>query len=93
MDVQWKIREAKQRELDERYKKIEVLQSRFVEFNDTRKVRAVTGKFKRITEGKLVNSAGGLIVNTEGIKGTWKKQFSNERRPTSPFRLTRDLIT
>lgn len=72
-DIQRKIREAKQKELDEKCREIEDLQSRFDEFNVHRKVREVTGKFKTKTVGKLVDDNGELIVDREDIKDTWEK--------------------
>jgi len=53
--------------LDEKCQKIEVLQSRFDEFNEHRKVKEVTGKFKKKNVEKLVNDVGEVIVECDEV--------------------------
>jgi len=48
------IREAKQKEMEEKFHEIETLH---------KKVREITGKYKKRTVGKLVNDNGELIVD------------------------------
>uniref|UniRef100_A0A8D8Z4U1 Craniofacial development protein 2 n=1 Tax=Cacopsylla melanoneura TaxID=428564 RepID=A0A8D8Z4U1_9HEMI len=76
-DIQRKIREAKQKELDEKCHEIERLQQKYDEFNVHKKVREITGKYKKRTVGKLVNDNGDLIVDQESIKNTWRTYIQN----------------
>lgn len=71
-EIQTRIREAKQKEIDEKCREIEILQSRFDDFNVHKKVREITGKIKKKVVGKLINERGELIVDKEDIKATWK---------------------
>jgi len=49
----------------------------FDDFNVHKKVREITGKYKKRTVGKLVNDNGELIVDQGSIKDTWKEYIEN----------------
>jgi len=60
--VKAKIRETKQRELEEKYSEIEKFQERFDSFNVHRKVKELTEKAKsRLT--RLIVNDGHVIIN------------------------------
>jgi len=72
-DIQKTVREAKQKELDEKCQEIETLQSRFDEFNVHRKVRKVTAEFNKKKVSKLYRRA---------------VSYSNSRLSTEDARIT-----
>uniref|UniRef100_A0A8D8Q762 Craniofacial development protein 2 n=1 Tax=Cacopsylla melanoneura TaxID=428564 RepID=A0A8D8Q762_9HEMI len=76
-ELQRKIREAKQKEIDEKCRDIEILQERYDEFNVHKKVREITGRFKKKVVGKLLNDKGELLVDKDDIKTTWKSYIEN----------------
>lgn len=76
-ELQRKIREAKQKELEEKCQEIEDLQRKYDEFNVHKKVREITGKHKKKVVGKLLNDKGELIIDRRKIQETWKKYIED----------------
>uniref|UniRef100_A0A8D8Z356 Craniofacial development protein 2 n=1 Tax=Cacopsylla melanoneura TaxID=428564 RepID=A0A8D8Z356_9HEMI len=89
-NIRRKIREAKDKEHKEKCDEIEFHQSRFDSFNVHRKVREVTGKYRKNGSGKLMDEDGNLIMSTEEKKKIWKiyleKLFHDERGDVIPNR-------
>uniref|UniRef100_A0A8D8S118 Craniofacial development protein 2 n=1 Tax=Cacopsylla melanoneura TaxID=428564 RepID=A0A8D8S118_9HEMI len=88
--IRTKIREAKESELKEKCQEIEFYQDRYDSFNVHKKVREVTGKYKKSNCGKLIDEGGNLMIGTEERKNTWKKYveklFQDERSEKTPNR-------
>lgn len=86
--VRRKIREAKEKEHKEKCQEIEYYQSRYNSFNIHKKVKEITGKYKKNNCGKLMDEEGNLMMSTEEKKNTWKKYieklFQDERRERGP---------
>lgn len=61
--IRRKIREAKEKEKEEQCAEIELHQRNYDDFNVHRKVKEVTGRFRKKNYGKLVDPDGEIIVN------------------------------
>uniref|UniRef100_A0A8D8SJV6 Craniofacial development protein 2 n=1 Tax=Cacopsylla melanoneura TaxID=428564 RepID=A0A8D8SJV6_9HEMI len=86
--IRRKIREAKENEKKEQCAQIEYYQNKHDDFNVHRKVREITGSYRKANTGKLEDDTGKLILTTEERKDTWKKYletlFYDTRNEVSP---------
>uniref|UniRef100_A0A8D8SH15 Craniofacial development protein 2 n=1 Tax=Cacopsylla melanoneura TaxID=428564 RepID=A0A8D8SH15_9HEMI len=78
-----KIREAKEKELEDRCTEIEFLQQKHDSYNLHRKVKELTGTCNRKQQGKLTDSDGNIIIDKQEKLKTWKeyleKLFEDQR--------------
>lgn len=72
IQIRKKIREAKEQELKEKCTDIERLQAKHDTFSVHKKVKEITGKFKKKFVGRIVNELGETVIDINQIKSTWK---------------------
>uniref|UniRef100_A0A8D9EV91 Craniofacial development protein 2 n=1 Tax=Cacopsylla melanoneura TaxID=428564 RepID=A0A8D9EV91_9HEMI len=89
-EIRRKIREAKEKEKQEQCLEVEYHQSRFDEFNVHRKVKEITGKFRKKNWGKLIDEDGNLIVTKDEQKEVWKNYLETLFYDT---RITQEPVT
>uniref|UniRef100_A0A8D8Q4X5 Craniofacial development protein 2 n=1 Tax=Cacopsylla melanoneura TaxID=428564 RepID=A0A8D8Q4X5_9HEMI len=81
--IRQEIRKAKDQEQINKCEEIEALQAKFDEFNVHRKVKEVTGQFKKKDYGKLLDEEGNIAIDLAEKKHIWKKYldqlFHDER--------------
>ncbi|KAI5701839.1 hypothetical protein M8J75_013924 [Diaphorina citri] len=81
--IRREIRKAKEAEQQEKCLEIEAYQRKYDEFNVHRKVKEVTGAFKKRSYGKLMDQNGNILIDATEKKNAWvqyiEKLFEDHR--------------
>lgn len=82
--IRAKIREAKEKEATDRCAEIETLQARYDNFNVHKKIKEMTGSFKKRQIMKITDTHGKIIIDKQEIKKRWKSYLETlfkDQRP------------